>query len=149
MLLHVNYTPANKVWGYIGITLLVCPSVCAIVSGPYISYGKTSEVLYTKIAYDLRVCHNLDIRSFGQVQGHRKEKCIFSCPVYIFLIKRHWKFLLHTNFAFELRVFHEFDLRSFGQVQDHWKKCIIRVKSISFILRDIVSSFFTQRLLMT
>ena len=25
---YINYTPANKVWGYIGITLSVRPSVC-------------------------------------------------------------------------------------------------------------------------
>lgn len=29
----------------------------------------------TKFAYDLRVCHHLDTRSFLQVQGHQQKKC--------------------------------------------------------------------------
>ena len=32
-------------------------------------------LLHTKIAYDLRVCHDLDPRSFGQGQGHWQKKC--------------------------------------------------------------------------
>lgn len=40
--------------------------------------------------------------------------------------------------------------RSFGQVQGHWKeKCQIYVSSLSFLWRNIESSRFTQRLLMT
>lgn len=39
-----------------------------------------------------------DPMSFGQVHGHWKEKCIHCnlCPVDIFLMGEHNKFLLHT-----------------------------------------------------
>lgn len=37
----------------------------------YLSFGKHWKLLlYTKSAYDLMICHELDLRSFGQVQGH-------------------------------------------------------------------------------
>ena len=32
-------------------------------------------LLHTKIAYDMRVYHDLDPRSFGQGQVHYQEKC--------------------------------------------------------------------------
>lgn len=31
-------------------------------------------LIQTKIAYDIRVCYDFDLRSFKQVQGHWKEK---------------------------------------------------------------------------
>lgn len=43
------------------------------------------------IAYDMRVCHDFDPKSFEQVQEKR------------------WMFLHHINIAFDLRVRHEFD----------------------------------------
>lgn len=70
-----SYNPAKKVFGFLEegdrnqlVRLSVCPSlsVCTIVSGPYLSYGGILEV-HTKIAYELRVCHNINPSSFGQV----------------------------------------------------------------------------------
>lgn len=43
--------------------------------------------LHANIAYDLRVCHNLYQKSFGQVQGHWHEKCIFVAILYFFMSK--------------------------------------------------------------
>ena len=41
------------------------------------------SLLHKKIAYDLRVCHDLDPRSFVQVEGHSK-KLHNSCLGHIF-----------------------------------------------------------------
>uniref|UniRef100_K1QGI1 Uncharacterized protein n=1 Tax=Magallana gigas TaxID=29159 RepID=K1QGI1_MAGGI len=35
-----------------------------------------------------------------------------SCPVHIFLMGKHWKFLLHTKIAYDLRVCHDLDPRN-------------------------------------
>lgn len=43
-----------------------------------VSYGKSLKfkfLLYKKIAYDMRVFHDFNPSSFGQVQGRRKENC--------------------------------------------------------------------------
>lgn len=49
----------------------LCPSVCSIVPGPYLSYGDHwNFLLYINIACDLMVCHDFDPESFGQGQGH-------------------------------------------------------------------------------
>lgn len=49
--------------------------VCAIMSNSYPSYGDHWKLLlYLKIAYDLRECHNFDSRSFEQVQSHGERK---------------------------------------------------------------------------
>lgn len=56
-------------------------------------------LLYTKLAYDLMVCHDFYPRSIGQIQGHWKVKIHYTCmfPVYTFLMEKHWMFLFHLR----------------------------------------------------
>ena len=105
--------------GYIGSTLSVRLSLQN--SSPvhiFLMEKHWKFLLHTKIAYDLRVCHDLDPRSFGQGQGHWQKKCK----------ERHWKFLLSTKIAYDLGVCHDLDPMSFWQVKvTGRKKCKIRV----------------------
>lgn len=55
----------------------------------YLSYQVMEKhrnfLLHTKIACDLRLCYDFDLRSFEQIQGHWKEKCkIVSSPCLYF-----------------------------------------------------------------
>lgn len=78
-----------------------------------------------------------------------RRKMSISCPVFIFLMEKHWMFLLHTKIAYDLRMCHALDPSSFGKVQGHLKeKFIFCVWSSSFLRRNI-ESYFKQRLLMT
>lgn len=56
------------------------------MSALYISYREGLEVLpHIKIAYDLRVCHELDPGSVVQVQGHSSRKICHIVQDIIFL----------------------------------------------------------------
>lgn len=60
------------------------------------------------------------------------------------------RFLLHTNIVYALRVCHDIDQIFFGHGQCHWQKNHrIRVRSNSFLWRNIGNSYFTQILFMT
>lgn len=84
----------------------------------------------TKIAYDQRLCHDFDPKSFWQVQGHWKETCII---LYCFLMEKHWTFLLRKmnayiwGFVMILTQCHLSKFKIIGK-----KKFIIRVQSIIF-----------------
>ena len=65
--------PANKVWGYIGITLSVHLFVRLFTSCPGNNFVLPCPIwiwFHTIVANDLRVCHDLDPRSYLQGQGH-------------------------------------------------------------------------------
>lgn len=82
----------NKVWGgrVYSNHLVRLFVFCAIVPGPYLSFGKHLKfLLYTTIAHDLRVCHDSDQRSFGQVESDWKEKSIISVWSVFSLIEKH------------------------------------------------------------
>lgn len=85
------YTTWKKNWGYIGIILtvclsvcplvLICPSFCAIVSNRYLSYEEIKHwkiLLYIKNAHDLQVYYNFDTRSI-----ENKTKNIFQIKAII------------------------------------------------------------------
>ena len=69
-------------------------------------------LLHTKIAYDLRVCHDLDPRSFGQGQSHWQKFVSGQYVSYGETLKVPTSHKEH----YDLRVCHDFDTRSFGQV---------------------------------
>lgn len=60
-------------------------------------------ILHTNIAYDVRVCHFLTLDHLGKVR-YLEGKVHNSCPVNVFLLEEHWKFLLHKKIACELKV---------------------------------------------
>lgn len=106
-----------------------------------ISYALRVSWFWSKIVNDLRGCYDIDQRLFGQVQGHFRI-----CPK-VFQNEKHSKVLLHTKIAYHQRVCHDYEPRSLGQVPGHCEeKYKMRVKSISFLLRIIGSSYL---LLMT
>lgn len=81
--------PLTKLRGYLCRNHLVHPSVCLSnhhSSPVHIFHMKKrlTFLFHIKIAYDLRVCHDFDQRSFEQVQGHQKEKCKNLNSVHIF-----------------------------------------------------------------
>lgn len=82
----------------------VCLSICPSVQSCLVHISLTEEhwkfLLYTMIALDLRVSHDFDPRSFGQGQGHWKEREHNSCLIYIFRIEKHGKFLLSPKGCF-------------------------------------------------
>lgn len=122
-LLQINegIYPANKVWEGVCRNHLVCPSVHPSVRPsvcfcdrvhPYLSRRKTLEVLTSHENYlwhkDVswfypNVIWARSMSMEGKVQN--------SCPVCIFLMEKHWKFLLHAKIANDLRVCHDFDLK--------------------------------------
>lgn len=66
--------------------------------------------------------------------------------IHIFLVEKHWRFLLHTKITYDIRMCHDFIPMSFELVQCQWKeKCKIRVRSVSFSWRNIESSYFMQK----
>lgn len=77
-LCNCHYSPSQTSFGCVEITLSVCPTLYAIVFGPYPSYRKLwKSLLHTNIAYDTRMCHGFFFfyqRSFEQIQGHWREK---------------------------------------------------------------------------
>lgn len=72
-------TPAKKFGGYMGITLSIRLFVCALVSGPYLSYAETLEVHTSHIDC---LCHEFYQGSVVQVQG-RFNKMHNYCLGYI------------------------------------------------------------------
>lgn len=68
----------------------VFPSVCKfrVRSISFLSYVETLEVLHTKIAYDLRMCHDLPQGKLGRVK--------------VTIWKR--RLLFHTEIAYDLSV---------------------------------------------
>lgn len=57
-LCNCHYSPSQTSFGCVEITLSVCPTLYAIVFGPYPSYRKLwKSLLHTNIAYDTRMCH--------------------------------------------------------------------------------------------
>lgn len=58
------FVPRKPSLGDIGITLSAC--LYNRVRS-YRSYGRTSKILLTTVAYDLRVCNGLDQKSYKQV----------------------------------------------------------------------------------
>lgn len=49
--------------------------MCIQNIGQYLHIQKEQNITKTKIAFDLRVCHDLDKKLFGQDRGHWQEKC--------------------------------------------------------------------------
>lgn len=102
-------------------------SVCAIMSNSYLSYGDHWKLLlYLKIAYNLRECHNFDSRSFEQVQSHGKEKVQNFCLVYCecFL----WRIIESSYFTQRLlKTFWGSMILTQGHsvVQGHWKEKVL------------------------
>lgn len=90
-----------------------------LLFGPYYSCGDILEVVISH-----KCCLWLYPSSFGQGQGHW-QKVQNSCPLYIFLMEKHWKFLIYRKIAYDLRVSHNLDQWSFGQVKSHWLKEIL------------------------
>ena len=65
-----HYTPANKVWG-IYRNHPVCPSVHTSCPGRNFLIPCPIWIIFHKnIVHDLRMCHDLDPRSYLQGQGH-------------------------------------------------------------------------------
>lgn len=88
--------------------------------GPYRLLRNIGSPYFTQSANDLRVCHDLEQRSFGQVQYHGSESELFLSSLY--RMEKHWKFLLHIKIAYDLRVCHNLVPRSFVEVQGHYQK---------------------------
>lgn len=61
--------------------------------------------------------------------GSLKRNVQYSCSVHIFLMEKHWNFLLHIKIAYDLRVFHPW---LFRQVQGHWKE-LFKILLLLFI----------------
>lgn len=73
-------------------------------------------LLHSKVAYDLRVCHDLTQviwASSRSLEGKVPNLCL----LLIFFVEKHWKFSLHTKVAYDLRVCPDFVPRSFGQLR--------------------------------
>lgn len=65
--------------------------------------------------YDLRVCHEFDIRPFGHVQGHWEEKGKKCSSIKNVCYRESLKILiLYTKIGYDLNVCRDFDPRSFG-----------------------------------
>lgn len=58
---------------------------------------KNQFILYTKIAYDLRICNDFDP---VMISG-RKSAIFESCVFYVFFLGNHWKFLVYTKIVYE------------------------------------------------
>lgn len=59
-------------------------------------------LFHTKLAYDtydMRVCHDIDLRSFGQVNRSLERKVQNLFILYISFMEKHWKFLLHKTLS--------------------------------------------------
>lgn len=52
---------------------------------------------HRKIVYDMRVCRDVDTRSFEQVQGHWKKKCKIFAQSLSFLWRNIESFSLHKD----------------------------------------------------
>lgn len=101
---------------------LVCPFVCAIVFGPVFYYVENWKFLHhKKIAYDPRVCHDFDARSFGQVQCHWEEKCKIRFRSISFLWRKNWFFFFTPTVLWPEGV-SSFRSLLFWLVQCHWKE---------------------------
>lgn len=75
-----------------------------------------------KIAYDLRMCCDFDPRSLNKFKEGKVHTGTQS-PVYIFLIKKHWTFLIHKKFAYGLRLCHTSNFETkFGKFKDIGRK---------------------------
>lgn len=72
-------------------------------------------LIHTKIAYDKKVRHGLDSRSFGQGQGHFQKKC----NIRVWSIFFYEETLEVLKIAYDLKVCHDLDRRACGQVQGH------------------------------
>lgn len=85
---------------------LVCPFVWAIWFGPFLYYIENWKFLHHQnIAFDPRVCHNFDPRSFGKVQGLREEKCRIRFRSISFFIEKD---------CYDLKVCHYYDHAHLG-----------------------------------
>lgn len=72
----------------------------------------------TKIAYDLRLCHVFELRSFMQVQGHWQKK--FVSGLYIFFINLHLRFI-HKNYNEQLYLHKKcFCISSLKSMEHSW-----------------------------
>ena len=63
------------------------------------------------------MCHDLDTRSFEEVQGHWKKTFHHPYSVHIFLMDKLGRLSFHTKIAHDPRVGHDLDPRSFGELQ--------------------------------
>ena len=73
----------TKLWGYIGITMSVCLSVCMLVRPSacvrlftsclvqnFVPFRRILIIFHTILVNDSMLCHDLDLRSYLQGQGH-------------------------------------------------------------------------------
>lgn len=116
-----------------------------------------------KFSSYLRCFPMLDIFFIDFVPYLQRINCVIIPPqrklgmVLVFCLYSHEGSLLYygetlwSTTSEKVWICHDFDRRSFVQVhiQDHWKKKRICVRSIPFLERNIISSYFSQRLRMT
>lgn len=72
------------------------------------SHWKFFKLLTTKIAYDLRVCHDLDLKLFGNGQGHWQKKYSYEK----FVSGPYLSFLIHSRIAYDLKVCYDLEPRA-------------------------------------
>lgn len=113
---------------YDHVKRLLLSKTCKCVLPSVFIFIPPANKVWRYMGITLSVCHS--VRSSVNLSVCQSVcLSVQSCPVHIFLMEKHKKFLLNT--AYDLRVCHDFYPRSIGQVQRHSKeKCLIRVRSI-------------------
>lgn len=109
------------------------------VSGREFSYGETLVVitLYEDCLWSEDVLW-LWPKVIEQVQG---RKGAYLYPVYIFLIKKHWKFLIHKKFAYGLRLCHTSNFETkFGKFKVIGRKRSEFMQAVYISFRETLQS---------
>lgn len=93
----------------------LCLSDCLCNRARSVSFSLKNNqkfVLYTKIAYNLRACHEF-YRVIQASSTSLGRKGHYLCLVYIFLLKRYSRFLFHIRICYDLKISHYLVQRSF------------------------------------
>ena len=107
----------NKVGRGVFRNHTVCPSVCSPSCPGHNSVPSRPIwiIFHTIVFHNLRVCHDLDPRSYLQGQGHSTHMpkiCVLGPQLLIAMS-------FHTGVVYDLRLCHDLEPRSYGKGQGH------------------------------
>lgn len=115
------------------------------MSGPFFYHVQNWKFLHhKKIAYDPRVCHDFDPRSFGQVQCHLEEKCKIRFRSISFLGRKIEFFSTHQE-CYGLKVCHHLDHCYMGKFNVPGRKSVYPCLVHIFLWKIMRISYFTKR----
>lgn len=97
---NISYTLTNKVWQVFEHVQGHWNSKCIIGAG---SISFLTEKIWSfhcieilHMTWHVHMYHDFKLRSIEQIQGHWKKTCLIRVRSILYLMEKHWNFLLHT-----------------------------------------------------